>query len=357
MLMEVILFKTFLIVVIFIAVSCNQDQVRDDLLAFPDQIVDEDMVDEVVDEVEDEVVVKEEDSEVDGDVIAEVDVPDADVAVDEDLTVDEDITEDDDVAVDEDLIEEESTVDGEVPDKSVFLEGNNDCYMIQAYFPKESLLEFLPEDLSLPQDVDMKKYYPDTVLKEGELPFLASFCHGSEIHDNLTNQSVPEQEELMFLFPVIYTHSDGVKYLCSYSPVLYLNSRLGVTGGLYYGLRKEYHSEMEYGEPDDHSKWWSIEDILDVSFEQYGEDLNEPPKFFEQILAAPFVTMSYPQPLVTMVFYQSKVYVDKVRNTNASLWWNYNDSDIYDGEDTVSIYSKYFFTMSKPMNRNKFYDN
>ena len=337
----------FLIAVLFVVtVSCSEkrafeqsdkelnDQTQDDLTALTDSL-DDCVADE------ENVAVEE------------------DVAFEEDVAVDEDLDVDDDIAVDEDEDvpdEEESTVDGEVPDKSVFLEGNNDCYMIQAYFPKESLLEFLPDDLTLPQDVDMKKYYPDTPLKEGEHPFLASFCHGSEIHDILTDKSVPEQEELMFLFPVIYTHSDGIKYLCSYSPVLYLDSRLGVTGGLYYGLRKEYHPEMEYDEPTDSSKWWRIEDILDASFEQTGVDLKEAPLFFKQILSAPFVTMSYPQPFVTMVFYQSKVYEEKVRNSKASLWWNYNDSDIYDWEDTVSIYSKYFFTMSKPMNRNKFYD-
>lgn len=354
------MFKRFFLIVTFLctAVSCGenrtveqpeneqQDLSNDGFPALTDCLYEDDTAGE-------DNVVTDEDSAIDGE------ADDNDTSTDQDIeTEDENAIPDEDSFPDEDLVEdEESTVDGIVEDKSVFLEGNNNCYMVQAYFPKESLLEFLPEDLALPEDADMKKYYPDTVLKDGKHPFLASFCHGSEIHDILTDQSVPEQEELMFLFPVIYTHSDGIKYMCSYSPVLYLDSRLGVTGGLYYGLRKEYHPEMEYGEPDDHSKWWSIEDILDVSFKQVGEDLNKPPQFFRQILSSPFVTMSYPQPLVTMVFYQSKVYEEKVRNVEGSLWWNYNDSDIYDDVDSVFIYSKYFFTMSKPMNRNKFYDN
>ncbi|MFO7735938.1 MAG: hypothetical protein R6W70_06940, partial [bacterium] len=104
---------------------------------------------------------------------------------------------------DYDETEESSDVTGEVNDFEFFLEGNNDCYMMQAYFPKAILEETLPKNLTLPKDIDMKLYYPETELKEDFHPFIASFCHGSDIHDILTKQSVPEQEELMFLFPVV----------------------------------------------------------------------------------------------------------------------------------------------------------
>ncbi len=256
---------------------------------------------------------------------------------------------------DSDTATGESDVNGTVPDLEYFLEGNNNCYMMQAYFPKDILAEMLPEKLTLPEDVDMKAYYPETELRNETLPFIASFCHGSEIHDILTNKSVPEQEELMFLFPVVYTHEDGTKYMCSYSPVLYLNSRLGVAGGLYYGLRKEYHSEMKYEEPTPTSKWWDIEDILYASFEQKGEELKELPQFFRQILSSPFVTMSYPQPIVSMVFYQSKVYPETVRQADGTFRWSYEGAEISHENDVPSAYSRYFFTMSKPMNARKFF--
>ena len=90
---------------------------------------------------------------------------------------------------------------------------------------------------------------------------MLSFCHGSKIHDVFTKIDVPQQEELMFVFPVMYNNTK----LCSYVPVLYLDSALGVAGGLYYGLRKEYHPEMKHNETD-HSKSWHIDKIIDASF-------------------------------------------------------------------------------------------
>ena len=70
----------------------------------------------------------------------------------------------------------------------------------------------------------------------------------------------------MFVFPVIYKNGDE-ENLCSYIPVLYLDSALGVAGGLYYGLRKEYHPEMTHEETSI-SKSWHIENIIDSSFVQ-----------------------------------------------------------------------------------------
>ncbi len=238
----------------------------------------------------------------------------------------------------------------------VLLEGNNDCYMIQAYFPTETLNDMLPNHLTIPDAATMQTHYPDTELKDGEHPFLASFSHGSNIHDIITKQNVPEQEEIMFLFPVIYTHDDGTEYLCSYSPVLYLDSFMGVIGGLFYGLRKEYHPDMEHGEYSTTSKWWSLEGIFDASFEQIGEDEEQLPKFFEQIFSAPNVTLSYPQPFETMIFYQSKVYPNIVRKASETFYWNYKETTVQHGEDTLSVYANYFFTMSKPMSGKNYFE-
>ena len=80
---------------------------------------------------------------------------------------------------------------------------------------------------------------------DGMHPFMLSFCHGADIHDVFTGIDVPEQEELMFVFPVYYKEQ-----VCSFIPVLYLDSLMGVVGGLYYGLRKEYHPEMQVEQTD-----------------------------------------------------------------------------------------------------------
>ena len=122
--------------------------------------------------------------------------------------------------------------------------GNNTCYLAQGYYPKEELTAILPANMTIPDDSLMEEKY-GTVTIEGQHPFLLSFCHGAGIHDKFTKKDVPEQEELMPVFPVIYTGPDGAETLMSYSSVLYLNSSMGEIGGLYYGLRKEYKPFMK----------------------------------------------------------------------------------------------------------------
>mgnify|MGYP006111798073 CR=1 FL=1 len=134
----------------------------------------------------------------------------------------------------------------------------------------------------------MKNTYPDTAIVPGHHPFMLSFCHGSKIHDIFTKIDVPEQEELMFVFPVMYNNTN----LCSYVPVLYLDSALGVMGGLYYGLRKEYHPEMKHNQTEQ-SKLWHIEDIIDSAFVQTNTTLSALPQFIDQTFKNPFVSISY----------------------------------------------------------------
>lgn len=82
--------------------------------------------------------------------------------------------------------------------------GNNTCYMSTAYFPTTDLEAMLPESMTIPDEATMAKYYPDAVPQAGMHPFMMSFCHGSGIHDKFTKINVPSQEELMFVFPVMY---------------------------------------------------------------------------------------------------------------------------------------------------------
>ena len=183
---------------------------------------------------------------------------------------------------------------------------------------------------------------------EGQHPFMLSFCHGADIHDVFTGINVPEQEELMFVFPVSYND-----HFCSYIPVLYLDSLMGVVGGLYYGLRKEWHPEMKVEETED-SKSWHIRKIIDASFKQKDETEPALPQFISQTFENPFITVSY---LDETYFYQAKVYESLVKESDVDYTWDYKGSELKNRDDTMSVYSEYHFTMSKPMSYKAYFGN
>ena len=87
--------------------------------------------------------------------------------------------------------------------------GNNTCYMAQAYYPKKSLEDILPPHMSIPNEETMNFFYPGAKPVDGMTPFLMSFCYGENIHDKFTKINVPNQNELMFVFPVIYNNGQG----------------------------------------------------------------------------------------------------------------------------------------------------
>ena len=75
---------------------------------------------------------------------------------------------------------------------------------------------------------------------EGMHPFTLMFSNCNNVHDVMTEIELRPYRELMFFIPVTYTH-ENEEQLCSYVPVLYLEYLIGVIGGLYLGLRKEFH--------------------------------------------------------------------------------------------------------------------
>lgn len=234
--------------------------------------------------------------------------------------------------------------------------GHNNGFMTQAFFPRAALEAMLPEHLAIPDDATMARYYPGIGLDSDTHPFMLSFCHGSGIHDVYTNVSVPQQQEIMFVFPVTYTHDDGAAHLSSYVPVLYLDSLLGMVGGLYFGLRKEYHPQMEHGEDSEDTRWWRLDDILDASFEpKFEEDMDKLPDFYEQIFSSPFVTASYRLPFSRLVFYQARVYPDVVCSASAQFSWNYGGEAVKNSAKGSAIFSEYSFTMSRSMNGKRFF--
>lgn len=228
--------------------------------------------------------------------------------------------------------------------------------MAQAYFPRSLLETILPGHLSIPDDETMSRYYPETELRTDGLPFLLSFCHGSGIHDVHTKVNVPDQQEIMCVLPVTYTHGDGSRYLGSYVPVLYLDSLLGVLGGLYFGLRKEFHRGMQHGESAGNSRWWRVENIIDASFEaQVDEDEDKLPQFYEQMFCNPFITVSYPLPLTKMRFYQARVSPTIVRAARQTFYWNYKGETVRNTDSGSAVFTEYSFSMSRPMSNKKFF--
>jgi hypothetical protein len=228
--------------------------------------------------------------------------------------------------------------------------------MAQAYFPRGALEAILPEQLAIPDDETMAKYYPETELHANTHPFMLSFSHGSDIHDAYTNMNVPEQEEIMFVFPVIYTNDNGAMHLSSYVPVLYLDSFLGMIGGLYFGLRKQYHPRMKYSGDATGGKWWSIEGIIEASFDsQADRDMEKLPLFYEQTFSNPFVTVSYPLPLSKMVFYQARVFPSIVRGASEVFRWNYKGETVTNSDRGSSVFAEYAFTMSHPVSSKQYF--
>ena len=191
------------------------------------------------------------------------------------------------------------------------LTGNNVSYMAVGYYPREELEKFLPRAMSIPSDEVMTRKYPTVKKIEGMHPFTMMFSNCNNVHDVMTEIELRSYRELFFLFPVIYTHKNQ-EHLCSYIPVMYLDYLLGVIGGLYLGLRKQFHPKMIDRETDT-SKSFFIKDVLDVSFQRTSTNgSQELDPFFTQTFEKPTLTVSY---LNRTYFYTTKVYPTRVLDT------------------------------------------
>ena len=227
----------------------------------------------------------------------------------------------------------------------VVLEGNNSSYVVAGHFPREELKRILPPAMSIPSDEVMTDRYPTMKKIEGMHPFMLMFSNCRNVHDVMTEIELRPYRELMFFIPVTYTHGNE-EQLCSYVPVLYLEYLIGVIGGLYLGLRKEFHPKMQDVETET-TKCFVIKDILDASFEKVptagSQDIDP---FFTRTLENPTVTVSY---FNRTSFYTTKVYPTKVLDASAEYEWHYKGSVIKNSEDTFASYSEYRFTTSQAM--------
>lgn len=242
----------------------------------------------------------------------------------------------------------------EAIDELVF--GDYICYMVRAYYPKDALNAMLPRNFSIPDDDVMTEYYPDTELRADSHPFVMNFCHGSNIHDIISNVVFPEQEEILPMFPVTYTHDDGTEHLCSYVPSLYLDSFVGVLGGLLWGLRKEYHAQMKH-ETTATTDSWTIDGIIEASFEKHtNSEMAGFHPFIDQTYSNPMVTISYPMPFTKMVVYDVRVYPTIVMEASETFSWNYKGATVTQSDDELTVYSEYTFSMSSPLSSKQYFN-
>jgi len=230
------------------------------------------------------------------------------------------------------------------------LKGDYAANMAVGYYPSEALEKFLPRAMSIPSDRVMTEKYPTIKRIEGMHPFMLQSATGNNVRPLINNHespSYPSYEEIMFYFPVIYTHKKE-EHLCSYVPVLYLDYLFGViVGNLYWGFRKEYHPRMIIEETET-SKKCIVKEIIHASFNQTSthssQDLDP---FFVQTFENPTVTVSY---FKQTYFYNTKVYPPtKVLDTSPVYEWHHKGSVIKNNENTFGNYSEFIFTISKSM--------
>jgi len=225
------------------------------------------------------------------------------------------------------------------------LAGDNSSYIVGGHFPNHELEKILPKGMSIPSADVMAARYPTLTKVEGKHPFLLMFSNCNNVHDVMTEIKLRPYRELMFFIPVTYAHEKEER-LCSYVPVLYLEYLIGVIGGLYLGLRKEFHPRMKDVETET-TKSFLIEDILDVSFEKAPANSTQPlDPFFTQTLANPTVTVSY---LNRTYFYTTKVYPKAVLGASPAFEWRYKGSVIENDEHTFANHCEYHFTTSQAM--------
>jgi hypothetical protein len=225
------------------------------------------------------------------------------------------------------------------------LAGNNVSNMVLGYYPREALEKILPQAMSIPSDEVMSEKYPTAKKVEGMHPFTMMFSNCNNVHDVMTEIELRSYREHFPLFPVIYTHKQEER-LCSYIPVMYLDYLLGVIGGLYLGLRKQFHPGMKDVETDT-SKSFVIKNTLDVNFHKAPEGGNkEFDPFFTQTFKNPAVTISY---INRTYFYTTNVFPKKVLNTSYEYEWRYKGSVLKNNEDTIANYCEYVFTTSQAM--------
>jgi hypothetical protein len=225
------------------------------------------------------------------------------------------------------------------------LTGHNVSYLAIGYYPKQALEKILPRTMSIPSDRTMAEKFPTVGPVADMHPFLLMFSKCYNVHDVMTEIELRTYKELMFYFPVTVTHGEETQ-LCSYVPILYLDYLIGVIGGLYLGLRKQFHPRM-VEEDTDTSRSYMMKNILDVNFQQTSTDGGqELDPFFVEIFNNPTTTVSY---FGRTFFYTTNLYPTRVLNATSEYEWNYKGSVIRNDEKTIANYMECDWTTSHAM--------
>jgi hypothetical protein len=226
----------------------------------------------------------------------------------------------------------------------VVLRGDNTSYVALGHFPTAALEKILPRDMSVPSPSVMAEHHPTLTPVDGRHPFVLMCSNCRNVHDVFTEITLRPYRELMAFIPVTYTQ-DGEQHLCSYVPVLYLEYLIGVVGGLYLGLRKQFRPSMR-DEETATTKHFSIEGVLDARFEQQAAGTGELHPFFTEALAHPTLTRSY---FGRTRLYTTTVTTSRVLEASASFTWHFMGSEIHSDETSVANYAEYQFTTSQAM--------
>ncbi len=225
--------------------------------------------------------------------------------------------------------------------------------MVLAYFPKKELEKFLPIAMSIPSDEIMAEKFPTVKKIEGMHPFQLQASTGIDVCHPEVNIDTPSYEEIMFYFPVIYTHGKE-QQLCSYVPLLYLNFLFGVIlGNCYWGFRKQYKPTMRI-EKSDAGRNYAVKNLFNLKFNRTSvKDKMELDPFFVTMFKNPTLIVSY---FNKTFFYNTEVYsLTNVTDLSPVYEWNYKGSVIRNDKHTFGHYSEFTFSISKAMDYNTYF--
>jgi hypothetical protein len=224
------------------------------------------------------------------------------------------------------------------------LRGDNSSYVALGRFPAGELARILPRDMSVPSAEVMADRYPELDAIDGTHPVLMLFSHCRNVHDVITEITLRPYRELMFFIPVTYSRG-GQERLCSYVPVLYLDYLIGVVGGLYLGLRKQFHPRMRDVEADA-TRRFTVGTVLDASFEELDTGGGDLDPFFARTLANPTTTRSY---FGRARFYTTTVDATEVTDVAADIVWRFKGSEVRNEMGFPAHHVEYRFTTSQAM--------
>eukprot|EP00811_Abedinium_folium_P002510 NODE_12304_length_1233_cov_4.316456.p1 GENE.NODE_12304_length_1233_cov_4.316456~~NODE_12304_length_1233_cov_4.316456.p1 ORF type:complete len:265 (+),score=53.16 NODE_12304_length_1233_cov_4.316456:72-866(+) len=225
--------------------------------------------------------------------------------------------------------------------------GHNECYLRIYLISRTSAHSLLPPPLELPspaaarraaagygaevEGADFEHWHPVTI----------TFCEGSNIRDVITEFVIPPQEEVMVVVPVVY---GGHEF--NFLPGLFLNSSLGVLGGLNFGMRKHWYSMAV--ERAEGQKRMSSAGLFNVSFRHDSNKLPTTPDLVWRIWGGPLpsISMSYFGRLWCWHSELSEVTTFQATATTSLQW---HPLAVAEEEPRQAVFVSYDFRITSPV--------